>query len=175
MVARSYTLRHGWFSISVLALNVWELQSSDAFRLFMKYEKMHFKRSQSVWEIVGVREEKNGMREWKLGQRRKVGRRYTEVKLVGKHISWKDREWDRLRNQEGGCGQGGKNSVYSLLKCLIRMFPPLASLSLKLQLRIVSRFEVGGGVLCACGPVHVGGLQIERSARMRKEWRTEIK
>jgi len=91
----------------------------------MKYEKMRFKRSQSVWEVVGVREEKNGMREWKLGQGRKVGRRYTEVKLVGKHISWKDQEWDRLRNQERGGGQGGKNSVYSLLKCLIGIFPPL--------------------------------------------------
>lgn len=105
---------------------------------------MHFKRSQSVWEIVGVREEKNGMREWKLGQGRKVGRRYTAVKLVGKHISWKDQEWDRLRNQERGCGQGGKNSVYSLLKCLIRIFPPPLSRSLsQVGTTYFSRFGVG--------------------------------
>lgn len=169
ILAWSYTLGHGWFSVSVLALNVWELQSSDAFILFMKYKKMCFKRSQSVWEVVGVREEKNGMGEWKLGQGRKVGRRYTKVKLVGNHISWKDQEWDRLRNQERGRGQGGKNSMYSLLKCLIRIFPRLSQAAAT----YFSRFEGGGDILCACGPVHVGELPIERSARMWKQEKNE--
>jgi hypothetical protein len=46
------------------------------------------------------------------------------------------------------------------------------SLSLKLQLHIFSSFEGGGGVLCACGPVYVGGLPIEKvrkHVKTRKE------
>jgi hypothetical protein len=65
------------------------------------------------------------MREWKLGQGRKVGRRYTDVKLVRKRVSLKDQESESLRNQKNGRGWEGKKSSYSLLKCLIRIFPPL--------------------------------------------------
>lgn len=99
-------------------------------------------------EFSGFRKEKNGMREWKLRQGREVGRRYTEVKLVGKHVSWKDQEWDRLCNQDRGRGQRGKNLMYSLLKCLIRNFPSL-TLSRVVTTYFFSRLEGWGEVFFA--------------------------